>query len=101
MIALVRLRYTPPMSRDIPQAQAKTYGKLQTESPLSPYRAFVVQFRKETEVARGRVSGRVEHVVSGQATHFASLEELLTFIGQVLAAVRASPRGRVKGGETS
>jgi len=76
------------MSRDIPNAPPKTYGKLQTESPLSPYRAFVVQFRAETNVARGKVSGRVEHVVSGQATHFASVEELLAFIGQVLATVR-------------
>ena len=78
----------PHMSRDIPNAPPKTYGKLQTESPLSPYRAFVVQFRAETNVARGKVSGRVEHVVSGQATHFASVEELLAFIGQVLATVR-------------
>jgi hypothetical protein len=34
----------------------------------------------------------VEHVVSGQATHFASLEELVAFIGRVLATVRAPPR---------
>jgi hypothetical protein len=76
------------MSRDIPQSQPKTHGPLQSESPLSPYRAFVVQFQTETEVARGRVGGRVEHVVSGQATHFASVEELLAFIGQVLAAAK-------------
>ena len=38
------------------------------------------------EVAQGRLARRVEHVVSGQATHFASREELLTFIGQVLTA---------------
>jgi len=72
--------------------RSKTYGKLQTESPLSPYRAFVVQFHTETKVACGQVSGRVEHVVSGQATHFASVEELLAFIEQVLATVRAPPR---------
>ena len=80
------------MSRDIPQPAPKTYGKLQTESPLSPYRAFVVQFRSETNVAGGYVTGRVEHVVSGQATHFASVEELLAFIEHVLATVRAPPR---------
>src|SRR5215470_11688289 len=87
------------MRRDIPQPRTKTYGKLETESPLSPYRAFVVQFRTETDVARGQVRGRVEHVVSGQATHFASLEELLTFIGQVLETVRAPPRRRAKEGK--
>jgi hypothetical protein len=80
------------MSRDIPQSPAKTYGKLQAESPLSPARAFVVQFRTETDVAGGCVTGRVEHVVSGQATHFASIEELLAFIWQVLATVRVPPR---------
>ena len=78
----------PRMSRDIPNAPPKTYGKLQTESPLSPYRAFVVQFHGETNAAHGKVSGRVEHVVSGQATHFASVEELLAFIGRMLATVR-------------
>ena len=61
-------------------------------SALSPHRAFVVQFRAETEVGRGRCAGRVEHVVSGQATHFVSLEELLAFIARVLATVRAPPQ---------
>ena len=60
-------------------------------SSLSPYRAFVVQFRAETEVEHGCCTGRVEHVVSGQATHFDSLEGLLGFIAQVLATVRAPP----------
>jgi len=67
-------------------------------SSLSPHRAFVVQFRVETDVARGRVTGRVEHVMSGQATHFSSLEELLAFIAQVLTTVRAPPRRRPRGG---
>jgi hypothetical protein len=65
-------------------------------SALSPHRAFVVQFRAETEVGQGRFTGRVEHVVSGQATRFASLEELLAFIAQVLATVRVPPPRRVK-----
>jgi len=60
-------------------------------SALSPYRAFVVQFRAETDVEQGRYTGRVEHVVSGQATRFTSLEELLAFIARVLAAIRAPP----------
>jgi hypothetical protein len=72
------------MAQDIPQPQAGLQEKLQEESPLSPYRAFVVQFRAETEVARGRLAGRVEHVVSGQATHFASLAELLAFLARML-----------------
>jgi hypothetical protein len=60
-------------------------------SSLSPYRAFVVQFRAEADLAHERCTGRVEHVVSGQATHFDSLEELLAFIARVLTTVRAPP----------
>lgn len=84
------------MSGTILQPRTKAPGSLQAESPLSPYRAFVVQFREETKVARGRYAGRVEHVVSGQSVHFASLEELLAFIARVLATVRAPPRRRAK-----
>jgi len=65
---------------------------------LPTNRAFVVQFRAETEAERGRWVGRVEHVVSGQATHFASLEELLAFITKVLTTVHAQSR-RNPGGE--
>ena len=72
------------MRRDIPHVPAKGQEKLQTESPLSPYRAFVVQFHTETEVARGQVSGRVEHVVSGQATHFQTVAEFLACIARLL-----------------
>jgi hypothetical protein len=63
---------------------------------LSVHRAFVVHFRTSTDIARGQITGRVEHVISGQATHFASLEELLTFIARLLAAVRAPPRRKAK-----
>jgi hypothetical protein len=55
----------------------------------------VVQFREETDVVgQGRFAGRVEHVVSGQATHFHSLEELLAFIARVLADVRTQSPGQ-------
>lgn len=64
-----------------------------THSPslLLPELAFVVQFRVGTEVDQGRMEGRVEHVVSGQAARFQSPEEMLTFMAQVLATVRAPP----------
>jgi len=67
-----------------------------TESPsaLSPQRAFVVQFRAETDIEQGRCTGRVEHVASGQAARFASFAELLAFMAQVLAAIRAPPQGK-------
>ena len=61
------------------------------QAPLSPHRAFVVQFRAETAVEQGRFAGRVEHVVSGQAAQFQSLEELLAFIARVLTQVGSEP----------
>lgn len=67
-------------------------------TPLSVHRAFVVQFRAETDVGRRQVAGRVEHVVSGHATHFHSLDDLLAFIARVLIRLRAKrhlpPPGR-------
>ena len=57
--------------------------------PLPTNRAFVVQFRAQPPGAPMGWEGRVEHVVSGQMTHFHSLEELLAFIRRVLAGVQA------------
>jgi len=54
------------------------------DRPLPAERAFVVQLHVEADVARGRVVGRIVHVVSGQTVHFDTLEDLLTFIDRVL-----------------
>ena len=61
------------------------------ESPLSPRRAFVVQFREETEATPRRFTGRVEHMTSGRATRFSSPKELLAFFAQVLTPTREKP----------
>jgi hypothetical protein len=45
-----------------------------------------VQIHVEADVAQGEVQGRAEHIVSGQATHFETTEELAQFIVQVLTA---------------
>ena len=60
------------------------------ERRLPADRAFVVQFLATAEVVPDRLAGRVEHVVSGQATHFHSLEDLLAFMARVLTT-RESP----------
>jgi hypothetical protein len=66
----------------------------QSEPTLPSNRAFVVQFRAETELAPGRCAGRVEHLVSGQATRFESWEQCQHFIEQALAHVGGAPRHR-------
>ena len=58
---------------------------------MSTDRAFVVQFRAETDVEADRFEGRVEHVASGRVAHFQSLDELLAFMVRVLADVRTEP----------
>jgi hypothetical protein len=52
---------------------------------LPANRAFVVQLHADAKVEQGEWQGRVEHLVSFQATRFQSLEELLTFIVKVLS----------------
>ena len=64
------------------------------KAPLSVHWAFVVHLRVSSDVARGRLTGRVEHVVSGQSVHFDSLEDLLAFLDRVLTTVRAPPRSK-------
>jgi hypothetical protein len=43
-------------------------------------RAFLVHLRTDAHLRSGRIVGRVEHVQSGDAAHFQSLEELVSFI---------------------
>jgi len=52
---------------------------------LPPERAFVVQFYADTTLDARHMSGRIEHVISGQVSHFHSLATLLDFITHVLA----------------
>lgn len=57
-------------------------------STLSPQRAFVVQFRARAGVEQTRFTGRVEHITTGQATRFESVEDLVMFVSRVLSKVR-------------
>ena len=59
-----------------------------TPTHLAVTRAFVVQFQADTAVEQGRLAGRVEHVVSGQAIAFQSLEMLLAFIAKIFRQER-------------
>jgi hypothetical protein len=51
----------------------------------------VVQFELGVRIETAQMAGRVEHVVSGEATHFQSLEALLAFLARVLRAVQERP----------
>ncbi|HEY2386973.1 MAG TPA: hypothetical protein VGK30_08435 [Candidatus Binatia bacterium] len=51
---------------------------------LSPDRAFVVEFGDAKVTRADHLSGRVEHVISGQAARFTSAGELLEFVHGVL-----------------
>ena len=55
---------------------------------LRPDHAFVVQFGPATQVDASQVEGRVEHLVSRQATRFQSLDALLAFVSRILREVR-------------
>ena len=54
--------------------------------------AFVVQLSGEAVGTHDSFCGRVEHVVSGRATHFETLEELSAFIQRVLARLREADK---------
>jgi len=58
---------------------------------LSIHRSFVVHIYAGVDVERGKISGRVEHVVSGEAAEFASAAQLLHSIDRLLnrAAARS------------
>lgn len=43
---------------------------------LQPTSAFVVQFRAGGDIAADDLAGRVEHVASGRAANFESVQEL-------------------------
>lgn len=58
---------------------------------LPTNRAFVVQFCTPALGEQGNKSGRVEHLVSGQAAQFDSWAELQQFIEKVLAHLTEAP----------
>ena len=59
--------------------------KSKSQPSLPSGRAFVVQLHADADIAKGHVKGRVEHIVSYQATHFDSLGALITFMARMIA----------------
>ena len=85
---MLALRMRVLRAHDIILMKVYHMSDARNPAPLSVHWAFVVQFHAETVVEQGRLVGRVEHVVSGQATDFQSLETLLAFISEVLRQER-------------
>jgi hypothetical protein len=59
-----------------------------SQPTLPTNHAFLVQLRAQSPEAPMAWAGRVEHVVSGQVTHFHDVGELLTFMQRVLAGMQ-------------
>ena len=56
---------------------------------LSIHRSFILRLYQNVDLDAGRISGWVEHVVSGEASEFRSLSDLIDVIGRLLR--RPSP----------
>ncbi|CCH77906.1 hypothetical protein BN12_2370006 [Nostocoides japonicum T1-X7] len=62
-------------------------------------RSFVLQFRTSSGIdATGPWAGRVEHVVTGEATRFEDWAGLREFIARILRERTRSPDGAREGG---
>lgn len=48
-------------------------------------RAFVVQIDTLSDLGNGPITGRIDHIVSGESHHFANVADLLAFIVSILA----------------
>ena len=54
---------------------------------LPVWKAFVVQFTRETTTQTGTFSGRVEHMTSGRRARFSSTKELIAILEKMLDAL--------------
>ena len=61
---------------------------------LPAWKAFVVQFSRDTGTVLGVMSGRVEHLSSGRRARFNTPEELLTILGKLIDEVCGTSVGR-------
>lgn len=55
--------------------------------PMPSAHSFVIQLPADILQGEFRAHGRVEHLTSGQATHFANPDELWHFVASLLAVL--------------
>lgn len=56
---------------------------------LPARRAFVLQLDSSSDIARGEISGRVEHLSTGQRQRFQSLHALAEVLAATITAIEA------------
>jgi hypothetical protein len=59
-------------------------------------RGFVIQLYSEADLYPGKFAGRVEHVDSGRADGFRSVEELVRFIEETVHEIEETERGEMQ-----
>jgi hypothetical protein len=67
------------------RSDRRPHTAVSSRAALPAERAFVVQLRADADLAGGVIRGRVEHVVSGAAALFESMEQLITCMREALA----------------
>jgi hypothetical protein len=73
------------MTADRADRERSAVASEQGEVPTLPvYKAFVVQFPRETRSQAGIFAGRVEHMSSGRRARLAAKQELLAALGTML-----------------
>jgi hypothetical protein len=79
---------------DIDPPIPRVWHQLKSDRPkgrrLLAKHAFVVLLSPEASGTHDSFNGRAEHVVTGRAMHFETLDELLSFIQHVLVTLRES-----------
>jgi len=57
---------------------------MREQDTLSIHRSFIVRLYPGIDLDAGKISGSVEHIVSGEAAEFHSVEDFLRVIGLLL-----------------
>jgi len=72
------------MRRKREQSQIPKKADVRQPDSLSIHRSFLLRLYPGSDLDAAEISGRVEHVVSGETKEFRSVTDLLLSIGQLL-----------------
>ena len=72
------------MRRKREQSQIPNEADVRQPGSLSIHRSFLLRLYPGSDLDAAEISGRVEHVVSGETKEFRSVTDLLLSIGQLL-----------------